>query len=271
MTTSYGVTQYLQRGEGRIAYDVRGEGPLVVCVPGVAELRSAFRYTVPALVEAGYRVATTDLRGHGESDDSFSAFDNLAIAADLLALVDHLGGPALIVGNSMGASAAVCAAAEEPSKIAGLALLGPFVRDGNRFLALLTRVLLRKPWGPAFWGAYYPKFYPGRRPADYDTYVADMKAAWKRGSHWQSFTRMTRTSHGAATVRLGKVTAPTLVVMGSKDPDWSDPAAEAAFVRDSLRGDLLMVPESGHYPMADNPEVVNPALVTFAARVYPRA
>lgn len=265
------TTSYLPRPEGRIAYDVQGEGPLVVCVPGVAELRAAFRYTVPALVEAGYRVATMDLRGHGDSDDGFAAYDNLAIASDLLALIDHLGGPALIVGNSMGASAAVCAAADEPSKVAGLALLGPFVRDGSAFMALLGRVLLLKPWGPAFWGSYYPKFYPGRRPVDFDTYVADMKAAWKRGSHWQSFARMARTSHGAATVRLAKVTAPTLVVMGSKDPDWSDPAAEAAFVRDSLPADLLMVPESGHYPMVDNPEAVNPALVTFAARVHARA
>jgi pimeloyl-ACP methyl ester carboxylesterase len=271
MTTSYSATQHLDRGEGRIAYDVQGEGPLVVCVPGVAELRSAFRYTVPALVEAGYRVATMDLRGHGDSDDGFSAYDNLAIAGDLLALIDHLGGPALVIGNSMGASAAVCAAAEEPSKIAGLALLGPFVRDGSKFMALLGRVLLRKPWGPAFWGSYYPKFYPGRRPADFDTYVAEMKAAWRRGSHWQSFAKMSGTSHGAATARLAKVTAPTLVVMGTKDPDWSDPAAEAAFVRESLSADLLMVPESGHYPMVDNPETVNPALVTFAARVHARA
>ena len=271
MTTSYGVTQYLQRGEGRIAYDVQGEGPLVVCVPGVAELRSAFRFTVPALVAAGYRVATMDLRGHGESDDSFDAFDNRAIASDLLALVAHLGGPALVVANSMGASAAVCAAAEEPSKVAGLALLGPFVRDGSKLMALLSRVLLLKPWGPAFWGSYYPKFYPGQKPADFDAYVADMKAAWKRGSHWASFARMARTGHGAATVRLAKVTAPTLVVMGTKDPDWSDPAAEARFVAESLSGEVLMVPESGHYPMVDNPGTVNPALVAFAARVHARA
>jgi hypothetical protein len=48
---------YLDRGEGRIAYDVQGEGPLVICVPGMGDLRSVFRFTVPALLAAGYRVA----------------------------------------------------------------------------------------------------------------------------------------------------------------------------------------------------------------------
>jgi pimeloyl-ACP methyl ester carboxylesterase len=265
------TTSYLNRGAARIAYDVQGEGPLVLCLPGMGDLRSVFRFTVPALVAAGYRVATMDLRGHGDSDDGFSAYDDVALATDALALIDHLGGPALVLGNSMGAGAGVWAAAEDPSKIAGLVLLGPFVRDGNRFMAALGRVALLKPWGPAFWASYYPKFYPGRRPTDLDAHISRMKESWKRGSHWRSFARTARTSHAPAAARLSRVSAPTLVVMGSKDPDWSDPAAEAAFVAESLSAQVLMVPDGGHYPMAEYPEVVNPALVAFATRVHARA
>ena len=44
----------------------------------MGDLRSVYRFTVPALVDAGYRVATMDLRGHGDSDDSFSTFDDVA-------------------------------------------------------------------------------------------------------------------------------------------------------------------------------------------------
>ncbi len=75
MTTSYETsTQFLQRPEGRIAYDVTGEGPLVICAPGMGDVRQVYRFLVPRLVEAGYRVATMDLRGHGESDTTFTAY-----------------------------------------------------------------------------------------------------------------------------------------------------------------------------------------------------
>ena len=62
MTTS----QMLRRPEGRVAYDVEGSGPLVVCLPAMGELRSSYRHLTPLLVEAGFRVATLDLRGHGD-------------------------------------------------------------------------------------------------------------------------------------------------------------------------------------------------------------
>jgi pimeloyl-ACP methyl ester carboxylesterase len=55
--------------------------------------------------------------------------------------------------------------------------------------------------------------------------------------------------------------------MGTKDPDWPDPSAEARFVADALQAELLLVPEAGHYPMAEYPELVNPALIAFARRV----
>lgn len=48
------ATQYVSTPEGRIAYDVQGDGPLVVLVPGMGELRTSYRFLVPALVDAGY-------------------------------------------------------------------------------------------------------------------------------------------------------------------------------------------------------------------------
>ena len=43
------VTRYLSRPEGRIGYDVAGDGPLVVLVPGMGDLRAAYRFLAPAL------------------------------------------------------------------------------------------------------------------------------------------------------------------------------------------------------------------------------
>ena len=47
----------LQRDGGRLAFEVLGEGPLVVCLPGMGELRSSYRHNVHALAGAGFRVA----------------------------------------------------------------------------------------------------------------------------------------------------------------------------------------------------------------------
>jgi pimeloyl-ACP methyl ester carboxylesterase len=124
---------------------VAGEGPLVVAVPGMGDLRSTYRFLVPALVEAGYRVATMDLRGHGDSDATFAEYDDVAAGTDLLALVHELGGgPAVLVGSSMGAGAAAWAAAEGPDLVRGLVLTGPFVRNApvGRGMGLVSRLPL---------------------------------------------------------------------------------------------------------------------------------
>jgi pimeloyl-ACP methyl ester carboxylesterase len=119
-------TQFLD-GPGRLAYDVSGPqgGPLVLCAPGMGDLRQAFRFTAPALVAAGYRVAPLDQRGQGESSSGWAAYGSPATGEDMLALVRHLGAPAPIIGHSSSAAAA----AEEPSLVSAIVLLGPFARQ----------------------------------------------------------------------------------------------------------------------------------------------
>ena len=96
---------------------MQGDGPLVICIPGMGDLRSTYRFLVPTLVAAGYRVATMDLRGHGESSCVFESYDDEALASDVIALAESLGGPAVLIGNSMGAGAAVIAAAARPDLV----------------------------------------------------------------------------------------------------------------------------------------------------------
>src|SRR5271163_4412292 len=97
--TSVQTTSYLSRPKGRIGYDIAGDGPLVVLVPGMGDLRAAYRFLAPALRNAGYRVACTDLRGHGDSDTTFTSYGDVETASDILALIDELDGPAVVVGN----------------------------------------------------------------------------------------------------------------------------------------------------------------------------
>src|SRR5207237_5980002 len=42
-------TVYLARPGGRIGYDISGEGPLVILVPGMGDLRTGYRFLAPAL------------------------------------------------------------------------------------------------------------------------------------------------------------------------------------------------------------------------------
>lgn len=266
-------TELLPRPGGCIAYDVTGDGPLVVCVPGMGDVRSVYRFLAAALAEAGYRVATMDLRGHGGSDTTFDAYDDVAAGTDLVALAEQLGGPAVLVGNSTGAGAACWAAAQRPELVAGLVLLGPFVREGKSdpFGTLMFRAALLRPWGNAAWNAYFRTLYPTRQDAAFDAHFAEVAENLRKPGHWDAFHATTHTSHAPVEARLGDVHAPTLVVMGEKDPDFPDSGVEARWIAERLHGEVLMVPDAGHYPQAEFPEVVSPAVVEFLRHVMPPA
>jgi pimeloyl-ACP methyl ester carboxylesterase len=134
------VTEFLAIKGGRIAYDVAGEGPLVVPSHGIGDRRQAFRFLVPELVRAGFRVAA-DVRGHGESSTGdWKSISRTDVASDLVALVTHLGGPAVIVGYSLSGGAATIAAATAPSLVGGIVEIGPFTRKVHYSLGGMLRV-----------------------------------------------------------------------------------------------------------------------------------
>jgi pimeloyl-ACP methyl ester carboxylesterase len=266
-------TQFLQRGDGRIAYDVTGSGPLVICAPGMGDIRQTFRFLSPELVAAGYRVATFDLRGHGESDTTFARYDDEGEASDIVALAEHLGGSATVIGNSMGAAAGVLAAAERPELVNALVLVGPFVRNpkANAFMLGLMRFVTLPLWAAPAWKAYLPSLYAGRRPADHAEFAAKANAAMRRPGYAKTFSATTHsTTHEPAERVLSSVAAPTLVVMGELDPDFPKPADEAAWIADRLNARVLMVPEAGHYPQSQRADLVTPAVIDFLGSV-PRA
>ena len=258
-------TLMLDRDGGRIAYDVQGEGPLVICAPGMGDIRQTFRYLVPALIDAGYRVATFDIRGHGESDTTFTTFDDPAEASDILALAEHLGSPAAVIGNSMGSAAGVIAAATRPELITALVLVGPFVRNPkmNIFTVALMRAVTAPLWAATFWKSYLPSLYAGRKPADQLDYAAAAHTAMTRKGYAAAFSKTARLSHDPAEAVLSQVHAPVLVVMGELDPDFPRPTEEAGWIEGQLNAEVLLVPEAGHYPQSQQPQLVNPAVVAF--------
>lgn len=268
MTTS---TQYIARPDGRVAYDIQGSGPLVVLVPGMAELRSSYRHLAPSLVAAGYTVATTDLRGHGDSDTSFESYGDEATAGDIQALVTELGGSAVIVGNSLAAGAAVIVAAETPALVDGLVLVGPFVRNppANAVTKAMFRAMMAPLWVAAVWKSYMPTLYAGRKPDDFEEYRTAVIASLKRPAYGKAFSKTTsQTNHDPAEAALPAVTAPAIVIMGESDPDFKDPAAEATWLGESLKAEVVMVAEAGHYPHSQQPEQTSAAVLAFLTRVH---
>ncbi len=256
----------IESGSGSIAVEVRGEGPLLLCVPGMGDLRSEFRHLTPGLAEAGYRVATMDLRGHGESSVDFDSYGDEETAEDIAAVIEALGGaPATVIGNSMGAAAAVLVAAEKPELIDRLVLIGPVLRDHASFaIRVFMRVALLRPWGPLVWRRFFASLFAGGGPADQAEHAAEVDAALRRPGYWRAFQRTTRASHAAAERALPEVDAPALVVMGENDPDFGDPEAEARWGAEGLRGSYRMIPEAGHYPRAERAE---PTLTAILAHL----
>jgi pimeloyl-ACP methyl ester carboxylesterase len=66
------------------------------------------------------------------------------------------------------------------------------------------------------------------------------------------------------------VAAPTLVVMGEQDPDFPDPLAEAKWISHALHASVVMVPDAGHYPQSQQPEITTSAVLSFLGEVNHR-
>jgi pimeloyl-ACP methyl ester carboxylesterase len=215
-----------------------------------------------------------DVRGHGESSTGWADYSVAGVGRDIISLIRHLDqGPASVVGTSMAAGAGVYAAAEAPGLVSGLVAIGPFVRDipvpgyMTLFYKLLFGVALRKPWGPSAWAKYYRSLYPTSPPADLEQYTATLKANLGESGRLSALRGMMFASKAASGTRLDRVPARVLVIMGSKDPDFKDPRAEADLVAHRLRGELRMLEGAGHYPHAEMPGLAGPAIIDFLDRV----
>src|SRR5690606_13028734 len=118
---------FLRTANGlRLAYVEQGErdGPVVVMLHGFTDSHRSFDLLRPHLPETWRAIALTQ-RGHGQSDKPSSGYEVRDLASDVPAFLDALGVErAIIVGHSMGAAVALQAAANYPSRVQALALIG---------------------------------------------------------------------------------------------------------------------------------------------------
>ena len=278
------MTEFLSIAGGTIAYDVDGEGPLVVLAHGMGDSRHSYRFVAPALVAAGYRVANVDLRGCGESSLGWNAYSRTDIAGDLVAVVRHLGGPAVIVGQSISGGAATIAAATAPDVVAGVVELAPFTRKQSVSLGGLLRIRRYRAGSTQLgmvmllgrlsaWKKYLELAYP-TKPADWDAELGRIDTTMREPGRMGVLQAMCRTAPTDAGAQLPNVRCPVLVVQGSLDPDWADPRAEGEKVLADLPtglGELVVLDGAGHYPHAQVPDEVVALVLPFLTRTLTRA
>lgn len=265
------MTEHLERPGGMIAYDdTGGDGPPIIAAPGMGDLRGSYRHLAPPLTEAGYRFISLDLRGAGDSSVEWPDYSDAAIGSDMVALAGHVdAGPAVLVGNSLSAASAVIAATDAPDFARSLVLIGPFAREVEvpAWQMFLFKALLAPPWGRTAWVSYYRKqMYPTSPPSDHAEYVANLTDKLRERGRFEAFRALAFNSHAESGSRLSDVTQPALVVMGTSDPDFPDPVAEAEDLAAILGGEAALIDGAGHYPQAEAPERTARAIIDFLDR-----
>jgi pimeloyl-ACP methyl ester carboxylesterase len=247
---------------GKLSYEVAGEGPVVLCLPSLGDTRREYDRVVPVLVEQGYRVVTTDLRGMGQSQGHFKTHSVADLSNDIKAILDAEGvEQAFLLGCSISGASAGLLAVEHPERVYALVLFSPLMRTGSRFSVFLLSTVLRLPGiGSRVWTSYFKSLYPAR-PVEPEYLEHIRKAARQRGA-MKSIADMSAAPRIDS--QIASIRVPTLIYLGTKDPDFKDVRAEAEQLRREIpQADIRVLEGIGHYPQREDAEHVVPELVTW--------
>jgi pimeloyl-ACP methyl ester carboxylesterase len=257
------MTMSFEHESGTIAYDdTAGDGPLVLCLPGMGVNRFTYAPFVPELTARGYRVVTMDLRGEGETDAVWGDYSPEAIARDAVALLRMLqAGPAVLFTNSYTGASAVWAAAEAPELFSAIVLSNPFARVMPKPSLFMRAALVAVTGVRPFWMLYWASLYKTKKAGAGEKRA--LSASLKQPGRMKAVRAMAAADVSVCEARFGEVRTPALVLMGGKDPDFPDPVAEGRLVADRLRGELAVIDGAGHYPHSELPGETAAAVDAF--------
>ncbi len=257
----------------RLGFDVHGAGDLVLLVMGMGSPGRVWNlHQVPALVEAGYRVATLDNRGIPPSElgPGDLAIDDMV--GDAAALIEHLGGgPARVVGTSLGARVVQELLVARPDLVSKAVLMAAHARldPVQRALTAGERELLDM-------GMVLPPRYRAAVAALHNL-APSTRADERAVRDWLDVFELSTPDTGAgARAQLAlsdfpdrldvyrAIAVPTLVI-GFAD-DQMIPTRLSREVAEAIGGARYVeVPGCGHYGYLERPDVVNELLRGFFA------
>ena len=115
------------------------------------------------------------------------------------------------------------------------------------------------------WMRYLDVAYP-EKPADYAAYMTALRAKLSEPGRMAEFLKTFKSTPADADAQLPHVSCPALVIMGTADPDFADPQAEAEAIVAAMPaglGTVAMIKGAGHYPHAQNPDEVAGFITSF--------
>lgn len=226
----------VRNGTIDIAFLDEGEGDPVVLIHGFAstkEINWVGPGWVKLLVASGYRVIALDNRGHGQSAKPHdpAVYTPQSMASDTLALLDHLAiSRADIIGYSMGSRLALVLADMAPERVRSLVLggVGLSLVQGmattEAIVAALqaeTAASVSDPVGKAY------RVFADQTKSDRTALAACVGSM-----------RMPVSAEA-----LGRISAPTLIAVGSRDSGVGSPQGLADLIPGAL---VLPIPERDH-------------------------
>ncbi len=249
------------------------DAPVVVCTHGITLDHGTFAEQVPALRDAGYRVITWDLRGHGASQPMGEQISVQAAAEDLGVLLDEVGVErAVLVGESFGGLVIQEFYRCQPQRVMALVLVGsPALgyrpRGHERLYGRIPPFILRL-WPEGHLRRVAPSFM-SKKPA-VQRYVA---RAIKALSKADMVTVTEAALEGIEEYPpLDKVEVPVLAIHGE-----AERAMVVRMIQQMLHGwaadDALVhrevIPDAGHLPHNDNPTAFSESLLQFLRQHVP--
>jgi pimeloyl-ACP methyl ester carboxylesterase len=256
VTTPDGVSVY---------YEVHGSGPAVAFVHGSGGHHAAWWQQVAAL-SSEYTVITLDLRGFGNTRWA-DEHDARSFPGDIIAVLDAVaasGGPdrAVLLGQSIGAAAALRAALNRPDRAAGVVLAHSLggIRDDE--LSALVRAdraeaeklpVLDRLLTPAFRTTRPDLAFLFRQMGTFNT------------AKMQDLTNLN--SDGPSVDEVAAAPFPVMLLAGEKDAVLS--AGTVRRAGEVLAGTTVeIVPGAPHSMYWETPALFNDALRKFLAEVY---
>jgi pimeloyl-ACP methyl ester carboxylesterase len=255
-------------GQGRLRYLTGGSGTPLVLLHTVRTQAEHFRHLIP-LVQQHYTVYALDLPGMGYSEIVPGAsYEEPAMRTAVTRLLTQLDlHDVTILGESMGATLALTAAADLPERIRRVVAVNPYdYRGGILRSSLLARLIVSGVIAPGV-GPLLARLEPkpvmrailtgglADPAALRDDYLDELLKVGRRPGYPAVARGVYRNLPGlaAARARYPRVTAPVHLIYG--DQDWSRPSDRQANKRQMPNADFTEVSNAGHFIALERPDV----------------
>ena len=223
---------YAELSEVRLHYVEEGEGPLVVLLHGFPEAWFGWRFQIPALAQAGFRVVAPDLRGFNLSSKpkNVSAYELDHVAFDVKELIESLGEPsARVAGHDWGGATAWELAMRHPEVVDRLAILNSphprvfrgALRNPRQLKKSWYFGLFQLPWLPEKmlprddWAGLKQGFATDARPGIHAADAARYVEAWEQPGAASASVNYYRAAVRRRGARFMPIAAPTLILWGA--------------------------------------------------------